>query len=82
MRKHNYIKQNRKELQLSQCELVSLVNYNLNEQNSLYRLSQSRLSFLERLDTNELLTKLNVLEYRQFQSVFNELEKVKHILVD
>ena len=78
----NYIKQNRKELHLTQCELVSLVNYNLSEQNSLYRLSQSRLSFLERLNRTELLTKLNVLEYRQFQSVFNELEKVKHILVD
>jgi transcriptional regulator with XRE-family HTH domain len=78
----NYIKENRKELHLTQCELVSLVNYNLSELNSLYRLSQSRLSFLERLDRTELLTKLNVLEYRQFQSVFNELEKVKHILVD
>lgn len=78
----NYIKQNRKELHLTQCELVSLVNYNLSEQNSLYRLSQSRLSFLERLNRTELLTKLNVLEYRQFQSVFNELEKVKHILVE
>ena len=78
----NYIKQNRTELRLTQSELVSLVNYNLTEQNSLYRLSQSRLSFLERLSTNELLTKLNVLEYRQLQSVFNELEKVKHILVE
>lgn len=78
----NYIKQNRTELQLTQSELVSLINYNLSELNSLYRLSQSRLSFLERLSTNELLTKLNVLEYRQLQSVFNELEKVKHILVD
>lgn len=78
----NYIKENRKELHLTQCELVSLVNYNLSEQGNIYRLSQSRLSFLERLSTNELLTKLNVLEYRQFQSVFNELEKVKHILVD
>ena len=77
----NYIRQNRTELQLTQSELVSLVNYNLTEQNSLYRLSQSRLSFLERLSTNELLTKLNVLEYRQLQSVFNELEKVKDILV-
>ena len=76
----NYIKENRKELYLTQCELVSLVNYNLSELNSLYRLSQSRLSFLERLNTDELLTKLNVLEYRQFQSVFGELEKVKHIL--
>ncbi len=78
----NYIKQNRTELRLTQSELVSLVNYNLSELNSLYRLSQSRLSFLERLSTNELLTKLNVLEYRQFQSVFSELEKVKHILVE
>ena len=78
----NYIKENRKELHLTQCELVSLVNYNLSELNSLYRLSQSRLSFLERLNTDELLTKLNVLEYRQFQSVFKELEKVKHILVE
>lgn len=78
----NYIKENRKELHLTQSELVSLVNYNLSEQGNLYRLSQSRLSFLERLSTNELITKLNVLEYRQFQSVFNELEKVKHILVE
>jgi transcriptional regulator with XRE-family HTH domain len=69
----NYIKQNRTELQLTQCELVSLINYNLTEQNSLYRLSQSRLSFLERLSTNELLTKLNVLEYKQLKTIFNQL---------
>jgi transcriptional regulator with XRE-family HTH domain len=71
----NYIKQNRKELQLTQCELVSLVNYNLSELNSLYRLSQSRLSFLERLNTNELLTKLNVLEYKQLKTIFNQLKE-------
>ena len=78
----NYIKQNRTELSLTQSELVSLINHNLSEQGNLYRLSQSRLSFLERLDRTELLSKLNVLEYRQLQSVFNELEKVKHILVE
>lgn len=72
----NYIKQNRTELQLTQCELVSLINYNLSEQNSLYRLSQSRLSFLERLSTNELLTKLNVLEYKQLKAIFNALNEV------
>jgi len=82
MKKYNYIRTNRKELSLTQCELIAIVNHNLSELNSLYRLSQSRLSFLERLNTDELLTKLNVLEYRQFQSVFNELEKVKHILVE
>jgi transcriptional regulator with XRE-family HTH domain len=71
----NYIKENRKELQLTQCELVSLVNYNLSELNSLYRLSQSRLSFLERLNTNELLTKLNVLEYKQLKTIFNQLKE-------
>jgi hypothetical protein len=72
----NYIKQNRTELMLTQSELVSLINYNLTEQNSLYRLSQSRLSFLERLSTNELLTKLNVLEYKQLKSIFNQLSEV------
>lgn len=72
----NYIKQNRTELQLTQSELVSLVNYNLSEQNNLYRLSQSRLSFLERLSTNELLTKLNVLEYKQLKTIFNQLSEV------
>jgi transcriptional regulator with XRE-family HTH domain len=71
----NYIKENRTELQLTQCELVSLVNYNLSELNSLYRLSQSRLSFLERLSTNELLTKLNVLEYKQLKTIFNQLQE-------
>jgi transcriptional regulator with XRE-family HTH domain len=71
----NYIKENRTELQLTQCELVSLVNYNLSELNSLYRLSQSRLSFLERLSTNELLTKLNVLEYKQLKTIFNQLRE-------
>lgn len=71
----NYIKENRKELQLTQCELVSLVNYNLSELNSLYRLSQSRLSFLERLNTDELLTKLNVLEYKQLKTIFNQLRE-------
>lgn len=72
----NYIKQNRTELQLTQCELVSLVNYNLSEENSLYRLSQSRLSFLERLNRTELLTKLNVLEYKQLKAIFNQLSEV------
>ena len=72
----NYIKQNRKELHLTQCELVSLINYNLSEINSLYRLSQSRLSFLERLNTDELLTKLNVLEYKQLKTIFNTLSEV------
>ena len=72
----NYIRQNRTELRLTQSELVSLVNYNLSEENNLYRLSQSRLSFLERLNTNELLTKLNVLEYRQLKAIFNQLNEV------
>jgi hypothetical protein len=72
----NYIKQNRTELMLTQSELVSLINYNLTEQNSLYRLSQSRLSFLERLSTDELLTKLNVLEYKQLKAIFNQLSEV------
>ena len=71
----NYIRQNRTELQLTQAELVSLVNYNLSEINSLYRLSQSRLSFLERLDRTELLTKLNVLEYKQLKAIFNQLKE-------
>lgn len=72
----NYIRQNRTELRLTQSELVSLVNYNLSEENNLYRLSQSRLSFLERLSTNELLTKLNVLEYKQLKAIFNQLKEV------
>ena len=72
----NYIRQNRTELRLTQSELVSLVNYNLSEENNLYRLSQSRLSFLERLSTDELLTKLNVLEYRQLKAIFNTLNEV------
>ena len=72
----NYIRQNRTELRLTQSELVSLVNYNLTEQNSLYRLSQSRLSFLERLNTDELLSKLNVLEYKQLKAIFNALNEV------
>ena len=72
----NYIRQNRTELSLTQSELVSLVNYNLSEQGNLYRLSQSRLSFLERLNTDELLTKLNVLEYKQLKTIFNTLSEV------
>lgn len=72
----NYIKQNRTELQLTQSELVSLVNYNLTEQGHPYRLSQSRLSYLERLSTEELLHKLNVLEYRQLKEIFNQLNEV------
>jgi len=72
----NYIRQNRTELQLTQSELVSLINYNLSEQGNLYRLSQSRLSFLERLTTDELLSKLNVLEYKQLKAIFNALNEV------
>jgi hypothetical protein len=76
MRKYNYIRTNRKELSLTQCELISMVNHNLSEINSLYRLSQSRLSFLERLNTDELLSKLNVLEYKQLKTIFNELQGI------
>lgn len=76
MKKYNYIRTNRKELSLTQCELIAMVNHNLTEQNSLYRLSQSRLSFLERLSTDELLSKLNVLEYKQLKTIFNELQGI------
>lgn len=76
MKKYNYIRTNRKELSLTQCELIAMVNHNLSELNSLYRLSQSRLSFLERLNTDELLTKLNVLEYKQLKTIFNELQGI------
>jgi len=76
MKKYNYIRTNRKELRLTQCELIAMVNHNLSELNSLYRLSQSRLSFLERLNTDELLTKLNVLEYKQLKTIFNELQGI------
>lgn len=72
----NYIRKNRKELYLTQSELVSLINYNLSELNSLYRLSQSRLSYLERLNTDELLSKLNVLEYKQLKTIFNQLRGI------
>ena len=74
MKKYNYIRTNRKELQLTQCELIAMVNHNLTELNSLYRLSQSRLSYLERLDERELLSKLNVLEYKQLKTIFNQLQ--------
>lgn len=76
MKKYNYIRTNRKELSLTQCELIAMINHNLTELNSLYRLSQSRLSFLERLNTDELLTKLNVLEYKQLKTIFNELQGI------
>ena len=76
MKKYNYIRTNRKELSLTQCELIAMVNHNLSELNSLYRLSQSRLSFLERLNTDELLTKLNVLEYKQLKTIFNQLQGI------
>lgn len=76
MKKYNYIRTNRKELRLTQCELIAMVNHNLSELNSLYRLSQSRLSFLERLNTDELLTKLNVLEYKQLKTIFNQLQGI------
>ena len=76
MKKYNYIRTNRKELQLTQCELIAMINHNLMELNSLYRLSQSRLSYLERLDERELLSKLNVLEYKQLKTIFNELRGI------
>ena len=76
MKKYNYIRVNRKELSLTQCELIAMVNHNLSELNSLYRLSQSRLSFLERLSTDELLTKLNVLEYKQLKTIYNQLQGI------
>jgi succinylglutamate desuccinylase len=77
MRKYNYIRTNRKNNRLTQCELIAMVNYNLTELNSLYRLSQSRLSYLERLDERELLSKLNVLEYKQLKTIFTQLSEVQ-----
>lgn len=73
---YNYIRTNRKELQLTQCELIAMINHNLTEINNLYRLSQSRLSYLERLDERELLSKLNVLEYKQLKTILNELRGI------
>ena len=73
MKNYNYIRTNRKANGLTQCDLIAMVNHNLTELNSLYRLSQSRLSYLERLDERELLTKLNVLEYKQLKTIFNQL---------
>lgn len=77
MRKHNYIRINRKANRLTQTELIQIVNYNLSETGSLYRLSQSRLSYLERLDEQELLSKLNVLEYKQLKTIFSQLSEVQ-----
>lgn len=72
----NYIRINRKQLNLTQGDLVSLINYNLSEAGNLYRLSQSRLSYLERLNERELLSKLNVLEYKQLKTIFSQLSEV------
>lgn len=76
MKNYNYIRTNRKENNLTQCELIEMINYNLSEIGNLYRLSQSRLSYLERLDERELLSKLNVLEYKQLKTIFNQLSEV------
>lgn len=76
MKKNNYIRTNRKANGLTQSELIEMINYNLSEIGNLYRLSQSRLSYLERLDERELLSKLNVLEYKQLKTIFNELSEV------
>ena len=76
MRTYNYIRTNRKANGLTQCELIAMINHNLSEQDNLYRLSQSRLSYLERLDERELLSKLNVLEYKQLKTIFNELRGI------
>ena len=77
MKKYNYIRTNRKENNLTQCELIEMVNYNLSEIGNLYRLSQSRLSYLERLEERELLSKLNVLEYKQLKTIFSQLSEVQ-----
>lgn len=77
MKKYNYIRTNRKANGLTQCELIQMINYNLSEIGNLYRLSQSRLSYLERLDERELLSKLNVLEYKQLKTIFNQLSEVQ-----
>lgn len=76
MKKYNYIRTNRKSNGLTQSELIEMINYNLSEIGNLYRLSQSRLSYLERLDERELLSKLNVLEYKQLKTIFNQLSEV------
>lgn len=76
MKNYNYIRTNRKANNLTQCELIEMINYNLLEIGNLYRLSQSRLSYLERLDEQELLSKLNVLEYKQLKTIFNQLSEV------
>lgn len=77
MKNYNYIRTNRKANGLTQSELIEMINYNLSEIGNLYRLSQSRLSYLERLDERELLSKLNVLEYKQLKAIFNQLSGVQ-----
>lgn len=77
MKNYNYIRTNRKANNLTQCELIEMINYNLSEIGNLYRLSQSRLSYLERLDERELLSKLNVLEYKQLKTIFSQLSEVQ-----
>ena len=72
----NYIKANRTAHNLTQTELVNLVNFELLSIGSQHKLSQARLSNLERLNRLELLACLYVIEYKQLKKIFKQLEEL------
>lgn len=73
----NYIKANRTAHNLTQTELANLVNFELLSIGSEHKITQARLSNLERLNRLELLACLYVIEYKQLKKIFKQLEGLK-----
>jgi transcriptional regulator with XRE-family HTH domain len=78
----NWIRANRTAHSLTQTELASLVNFELLSIGSQHKITQARLSNLERLNRLELLACLYVIEYKQMKKIFSALEKVVECGVD
>ena len=73
----NYIKENRTGYNLTQTELANLVNFELMSIGSSHKITQARISNLERLNRLELLACLYVIEYKQLKKIFKALEEVR-----
>jgi len=73
----NYIKENRIAHSLTQTELSNLVNFELMSIGSSHKITQARISNLERLNRLELLACLYVIEYKQLKKIFKALEEVR-----
>lgn len=75
----NWIKHNRTSNNITQIDLSIMINYELSLMDSKHTISQPRLSTLERLDREQLLSSLYAIEYKALKRIFNELNEINTI---